>query len=1779
MLKKMLSLTLIVCFLLTILGPFPQAYADPVLVLPVPGNMINLSSSYEPALIKGLIIHEDNPFLFDFIMDTGHSGLSGNGLKNEGDRLVKYFFASLTIPEKDLWVNLSPYEKDRMIAQDLGRTTLGRDMLAQDYLLKQITASLIYPEKQLGKTFWDRVYAQVNQKFGPTASVPVDTFNKVWIVADKANVYVNRDKVKNNNQLTAYIVGSHLKVLLEEDYLALTNHQSQAVNDAPSTHSPASQIIKEIVLPSLEKEVNEGKNFAALRQIFYSMVLATWYKKAMKQALLVQVYANKGKTAGVEGRWANKNDADLDPQGIYAQYVQAYKKGVFNYIKEDIDKATGQILPRKYFSGGLTELARADEVGKGDFAHGVLLPSGFFVDLSVKSDLRKIDKAMISKNVVDELNKERPKGYPKRDALKSPFYVSSAVRMNVFSRSNPRGWAHSNIDDDPLVTKAEKARLRSEIRDQIRRFAPWTRFVNNMPRNPLETGMTGRGDLGRYGPNPAEDAVVLRYNKDGKLEVLVEDREDSGGIALPGALLSFGEENLTPGAVATRRLYEETNATIDMSKGTVVYEGPSGDWRDTNDAWVITRGIAVVLSYEESLLLNLQSKEGVKPHSVRFVSTEMLDGFYARHKTIIKNAVAKVEAGVIKTTEESRVKSFAPLNITMPQIERAYQLFKEGKTELVQTFDVTIPKAPHGGNYVVMAGVETTLNDIRRLRFLPEHIQALRDTHYFSDEFLEFLSTFQFQGDISAVQEGRMVQEGIPVMRLKANEVEMELLSALLKNRIGQACNVATKTARIVQAANGDFISEEIVAKLFREQGLTRDQIKKVRDVIDMGLRRGQGEGAFLASLYAVTGGAIGTSNEEAGNKFDLETMGSIAHAFIQMFPPEQEIEAFRLYASLKPKRAIFLPDTNGDTLRGTRHAITVMKEMEARGEKAFGIRLDSGDMVTLSKEVRRMLDAEGLSYIKILASDSLDEQTITLYLSQGARIDMFGVGTSLITGGKQGVLDVQIRASDTKRYWRSMVKGQVEKYITTPAGQTAYAKAKQQISELLMPIWRGGKRVRGVEQSWSAHERAINEMGRMAPGQKALKDGQILTLEHQENDLTINKDTDIVLYVDDEDAFKTGGLPVAGGNEIAKPIQESIELFDPSDRYYSLDQHERGSISWVSSFEGFDPYTVLTYDLVKDWTDKQNQLAPHAKFTVAQLKDYLKRVGFQVLWPEHADKRLAESRLPGYINPKMLRFTQIKGMKPTVDSYSPFEDNLRETTGLAEVMRRNKPGVKRVFLGGGLAFDYCVGFAALGAVKNGFEVILLRDATRSVGVPAGNAEAMEKMLLEKGVKIIDSTDLLIAANNTKGVYPAPILEKPITHPPLLNIEKSSALAEDTYHLTMANALFNGGYKDKTAVFGYFYRKAPYGGDRVFLSGLRVLADRLRNFKFTDKQIEYLRQKGVYSEDFLEYLRNFEFTGDIDTLDENSVGFANEELFKVRAPVIEGLIIESLILNKLNFNSLITTKTSLERAQSGEDERLYEDGLTGAQGESHAEASLSAFYGGVNATTNIDAHLKYKIPLAWSNDEGRALGADLVTGGDQPALAGVYKIVLFDEDPRIKVSEDLGKTIRPGDKDIVDIEDANGNVVERINAIVGEKLELPQGHRAVIPYIPFARKGGIVYVPKDPFEVQARGQEQAKRYADIHESRMSPGLAALRQGLIEKSLGAKASAKTDSAMNGGIDLDAGKMTLTQTGDRFQVTFDEGMIGRFKKGDFSGVTPVIVRVAPLSDVASLLGLKE
>ncbi len=312
-----------------------QAGEVVVPIMPKPGTMVSLSPIYSPAFLNGVVIHEDNALQFDFLIHKGDGNLDLPQKNEEYTKLVKYFLASLTIPDSDQWVNLSPYEHDRIIKDNFGKTEMGRDLLAQDYLLKQITSSLMYPESGLGKEFWNKVYERAAQEFG-NVQVPVNTFNKVWIVPDEALVYESGN--------TAYVVKSHLKVMLEEDYLSLEKHS--AVTEEPNkVHAISSKMIREIILPALEKEVNEGKNFAQLRQIFSGMVLATWYKKALKESMLGKIYADKAKVIGV-------NQDPTNNEKIYQQYLVAFKKGVYNYIKEDVDKYTKQIIPRKYFSGG-----------------------------------------------------------------------------------------------------------------------------------------------------------------------------------------------------------------------------------------------------------------------------------------------------------------------------------------------------------------------------------------------------------------------------------------------------------------------------------------------------------------------------------------------------------------------------------------------------------------------------------------------------------------------------------------------------------------------------------------------------------------------------------------------------------------------------------------------------------------------------------------------------------------------------------------------------------------------------------------------------------------------------------------------------------------------------------------------------------------------------------------------------------------------------------------------------------------------------------------------------------------------------------------------------------------------------------------------------------------------------------------------------------------------------------------------------------------------------------
>jgi|GEM_PF-3073122 len=350
-LRTNIAFGLIFAFLANTVGPMPvyaletQNFAS--LRLPAPGEMVSLSPAFSPAVLKGIKLDPKNPFRFHFFVDRGDTSLSQEELKQESSKLIKYFLASLTIPEKDLWVNLSPYEKDRIVPPEFGQTEMGRDLLAEDYLLKQITASLIYPESQLGKEFWKKVYAEAQAKYG-TTNIPINTFNKVWIVPEKAVVYENKG--------TAFVLENHLKVMLEQDYLSLQKHTGieSVPAQAKDTNQLGSQIVREIVIPALTKEVNEGKNFSQLRQVFYSLILATWYKKKIKDSILNKVYSNRNKIGGVD---VSAGDKDK----IYQGYLKAFKKGVYNYIKEEAAPATNEVIPRKYFSGGV-------QVGRLDLA-------------------------------------------------------------------------------------------------------------------------------------------------------------------------------------------------------------------------------------------------------------------------------------------------------------------------------------------------------------------------------------------------------------------------------------------------------------------------------------------------------------------------------------------------------------------------------------------------------------------------------------------------------------------------------------------------------------------------------------------------------------------------------------------------------------------------------------------------------------------------------------------------------------------------------------------------------------------------------------------------------------------------------------------------------------------------------------------------------------------------------------------------------------------------------------------------------------------------------------------------------------------------------------------------------------------------------------------------------------------------------------------------------------------------------------------------------------------
>ena len=312
------------------------------------------------------------------------------------------------------------------------------------------------------------------------------------------------------------------------------------------------------------------------------------------------------------------------------------------------------------------------------------------------------------------------------------------------------------------------------------------------------------------------------------------------------------------------------------------------------------------------------------------------------------------------------------------QISMAQVYFLEKKNTDEAVFDYFFRKIPFSGGYTVFAGLKDVLDILEGLHFTTDDITYLKSIGI-NHQFAEHLKDFKFHGKIYAAREGEIVFPNEPILRVEGNMLEAQLIETILLNILNFQSLIATKAARIRSVA-GDRI------------------------LCDFGLRRAQGMGGYHATRASIIGGFNATSNVKAGQDFGIPVVGTMAHSFIQSY--DDELSAFRDFANQRPSNCVLLVDTYDTLKSGVPNAITVAKEMASRSQKLSGVRLDSGDLAYLSKRTRAMLDAEGLYEVKITASNQLDEHVIKSLLDQGAPIDVFGVGTSLVTAPPDAALD-----------------------------------------------------------------------------------------------------------------------------------------------------------------------------------------------------------------------------------------------------------------------------------------------------------------------------------------------------------------------------------------------------------------------------------------------------------------------------------------------------------------------------------------------------------------------------------------------------------------------------------------------------------------------------------------------------------------------------------------------------------------------------------------------------
>ena len=323
------------------------------------------------------------------------------------------------------------------------------------------------------------------------------------------------------------------------------------------------------------------------------------------------------------------------------------------------------------------------------------------------------------------------------------------------------------------------------------------------------------------------------------------------------------------------------------------------------------------------------------------------------------------------------------LNLTMLcdfyELTMGNGYFENGFKDRICYFDVFFRQCPDGGGFAIAAGLEQIIDYIKNLHFAPEDIAYLRSRNLFSEGFLEYLADFRFTGDIWAVPEGTPIFPKEPIMVVRAPAIEAQLVETFILLSINHQSLIATKSNRVVRAAEG-------------------------RTVLEFGSRRAQGaDAAILGARAAYIGGCNGTACTISDQLYGVLAGGTMAHSWVQMF--DTEYEAFKTYCQLYPHNATLLVDTYNTLQSGLPNAIRAFNEvLKPMGITKCGIRMDSGDMAYLSRKARKMLDEAGWTECQISVSNALDEYLIENLLHQGAKIDMFGVGERLITAKSEPV-------------------------------------------------------------------------------------------------------------------------------------------------------------------------------------------------------------------------------------------------------------------------------------------------------------------------------------------------------------------------------------------------------------------------------------------------------------------------------------------------------------------------------------------------------------------------------------------------------------------------------------------------------------------------------------------------------------------------------------------------------------------------------------------------------